>query len=317
MTAKYNFMKHRKLFFAISLVLIAFILGFAVIFGVPMDIQFKGGAMVVLGYEGEPDMKDVQSIVSGVFGSGLTFQEGSDIATGDATLTVSLPGAETVTAEQLEKALVSVQSSYPDNHFEQLSMSNVNPTIGHEFFQKSWVAVAAACILILVYIAIRFREIGGMPAGIMAIIALINDLTVVFGVFVVLQIPLSGNFIAAMLTILGYSINDTVVMYDRIRENEGLYGKKLGFESLVNASINQSLRRSVNTTLTTCMALLTVCVVSVLFGLDSIFTFALPLMIGMISGLYTSLFITTSLWVTWENFRVKHGIGKKKGKASK
>ena len=153
-----------------------------------------------------------------------------------------------------------------------------------------------------------------MPAGVMAIIALINDLTVVFGVFVVLRIPLSGNFIAAMLTILGYSINDTVVMYDRIRENEGLYGKKLGFESLVNASINQSLRRSVNTTLTTCMALLTVCVVSVLFGLDSIFTFALPLMIGMISGLYTSLFITTSLWVTWENFRVKHGIGKKKGK---
>ena len=98
-------------------------------------------------------------------------------------------------------------------------------------------------ILILVYIAIPLRKIGGMPAGVMAIIALINDLTVVFGVFVVLRIPLNGNFIAAMLTILGCSINDTVVMYDRIRENEGLYSKKLGFESLVNASINQSLRR--------------------------------------------------------------------------
>lgn len=314
MTAKYNFIQHRKVFFAISIALLVFIVGFAAIFGVPMDIQFKGGAMVVLGYEGEPDMQGVQSILSDVFGSGLSFQQGNDIATGESTLTVNLPGAETVTAQELEKALVSVQTTYPDNKFEQLEMSNVNPTIGKEFFQKSWVAVAAACILILIYIAIRFRKIGGAPAGVMAIIALLNDLTVVFGVFVVLRIPLNGNFIAAMLTILGYSINDTVVMYDRIRENESLFGKKPGFETLVNVSINQSLRRSVNTTLTTCMALLTVCIVSVVFGLNSIFTFVLPLMVGMVSGLYTSLFITTSLWVSWENYKTKHQIGAKKKK---
>ncbi len=312
MTAKYDFMKHRKVFFAISLVLVVLILGTALILGVPMDIQFKGGAMVVLGYQGDLDMSGVKTCVSDVLGNGLSFQQGNDIATGANSLTITMPGAQTVTAEQMEDALQNLGEAYPDNQFEQLQIRNVNPTIGREFFQKSWVAVAAACLLILIYIALRFRKIGGLPAGVMAIIALINDLFIVFGVFVVLRIPLNGNFIAAMLTILGYSINDTVVMYDRIRENESLYGRKMGFVTLVNNSINQSLRRSVNTTVTTCVALATVCVVAVMFGLDSIFTFALPLMIGMISGLYTSLFITTSLWVTWEEYKEKHHIGKKK-----
>ncbi len=312
MTAKHDFMKHRKVFFTISLVLVAFILGTALILGVPMDIQFKGGAMAVLGYQGELDLSGVKATVSDVLGSGLTFQQGSDIATGANSLTITMPGAQTVSAEQMEDTLDALQASFADNDFEMLKMNNVPPTIGREFFHKSWVAVGAACLLILAYIAVRFRKIGGLPAGVMAIIALLNDLLIVFGVFVVLRIPLNGNFIAAMLTILGYSINDTVVMYDRIRENESIYGRKLGFEALVNTSINQSLRRSVNTTVTTCMALATVCVIAVLFGLDSIFTFALPLMIGMISGLYTSLFITTSLWVTWENYKAKHHIGKKK-----
>lgn len=312
MTAKYDFMKHRKVFFTISIAIVIFILGTALVLGVPMDIQFKGGAMVALRYDGELDMAGVKSVATQALGSGLTFQQGNDIATGDNSLTVTMPGVKTVTAEEMEETLQALDASYPDNHFEMLEMNNVNPTIGREFFQKSWVAVAAACLLILAYIAFRFRKIGGLPAGVMAIIALINDLMVVFGVFVVLRIPLNGNFIAAMLTILGYSINDTVVMYDRIRENESIFGKKLGFEALVNSSINQSLRRSVNTTVTTCMALAVVCVVSVLFGLDSIFTFALPLMIGMVSGLYTSLFITTSLWVEWENYKVKHKTGKKK-----
>lgn len=316
MTAKRNFIKHRKAFFAVSIALLVLIFACAAIFGISMDIEFKGGAMVELQYQGEPDMAGVQSLLTQQFGSGVSFQQGNNIATEESSLTVNLPGVETVTAEELEGVLATLNEQYPDNAFSQLKTSNVNPTIGREFFQKSLVAVAAACVLILIYIAIRFRKIGGAPAGVMAIIALLNDLIVVFGVFVVLRIPLNGNFIAAMLTILGYSINDTVVMYDRIRENESLFGKKMPFEDLVNLSINQSIRRSVNTTLTTCMALATVCVVAVVFGLDSIFTFSLPLMVGMISGLYTSLFITTSLWVTWENYKKKHGIGKGKKKTA-
>ena len=104
---------------------------------------------------------------------------------------------------------------------------------------------------------------------------------VVFGVFVLLRIPLNGNFIAALLTILGYSINDTVVIYDRIRENSALYGKKqMSLAELVNLSVNQSFARSLMTSITTCLALGVVCVVSVIYRLDSIYSFAFPLLFG-------------------------------------
>ena len=125
---------------------------------------------------------------------------------------------------------------------------------------------------------------------------------VVFGVFVILRIPLNGNFIAAVLTILGYSINDTVVIYDRIRENSALYSKKqMGLAELVNLSVNQSFSRSLMTSITTCLALGVVCVVSVIYRLDSIYTFAFPLLFGMVSGVYSTICIATPLWVDWKS----------------
>ena len=164
-----------------------------------------------------------------------------------------------------------------------------------------------ALVLILVYIALRFKNIGGLTGGLMAVLALVNDLMVVFGTFVLLRTPLDGNFIAAMLTILGYSINDTVVVYDRIRENRALMGKKASFEELVNRSVNQSARRTLITTITTVMALGVLCIVAKLYGLDSIFTFAFPLMMGMISGVYTSLCVSTSAWMLWSERSPKSG----------
>lgn len=308
--AKHNIICKRKVFLSISAVIVIAIVAFSAVFGVSMDIQFKGGAVITLSYEGQLESATAQRAIEDVLGK-VSLQTGENVATGENSLTVTMPGAETVTTEQLGSVLAALDAACPDNHFEQLSMSNVNPTIGNEFLQKSLVSVLAAVVLIMAYIAFRFRKIGGLPAGVMAVIALLNDLIVVFGVFVVLRIPLNGNFIAAMLTILGYSINDTVVMYDRIRENESLFGNKMPFESLVNLSINQSLRRSINTTVTTCLALATVCVVATVFGLVSIFTFALPLLVGMISGVYTSLCITTSLWTMWDCYSRKHKKAKK------
>lgn len=303
--AKYSIISKRKTFLSVSGAILALVLVCSLVLGVSMDIQFKGGAMITLGYEGEIDLGGVQAVAEQALGSGVSLQTGENAATGEHSLTITLPGADTVDTAELAGLMTGLEEGYAANAFEQLSMSNVNPTIGKEFLAKSLVAVLAAIVLILIYIAIRFRKIGGLPAGVMAVIALINDLIVVFGVFVILRIPLNGNFIAAMLTILGYSINDTVVMYDRIRENRSLFGNRMPFDEMVNLSVNQSLRRSINTTVTTCLALCTICVVAVLFGLDSIFTFALPLMVGMISGVYTSLFITTSLWVYWEGGKKK------------
>ena len=301
-----DFVGLRKRFLTISSCLMAAIVLCAVVLGVHLDTEFTGGAMITLSYEGSFTTADVQKTASAALDStGLTLQTGENVATGDQTLKISMPGTETVTTEQVADLLDSLNESYPENHFEQLSLSNVSAAMGTKFLQKSLVAVVFALVLILLYIALRFKNIGGLTGGMMAVLALVNDLMVVFGTFVLLRTPLDGNFIAAMLTILGYSINDTVVVYDRIRENRTLMGKKASFEELVNRSVNQSARRTLITTITTVMALGVMCVVAKLYGLDSIFTFAFPLMMGMISGVYTSLCVSTSAWVLWSERKPK------------
>ena len=301
-TPHINFIGNRKKFYTFSCALIAIVLVFCAVFGVKMDVEFKGGSMVTLSYEGDVDLPSLKSEIGSQLGqSDLTLQTGSDIS-GNQTLTVTLPGSQTLTTEQLDDMLTTINEAHPENNFEQNEVSNVNATIGKEFLLKSLVALVAACVLILAYVAFRFRKIGGLKAGSTAIVALLHDMFVVFGVFVILRIPLNGNFIAAVLTILGYSINDTVVIYDRIRENSALYSKKqMGLAELVNLSVNQSFSRSLMTSITTCLALGVVCVVSVIYRLDSIYTFAFPLLFGMVSGVYSTICIATPLWVDWKS----------------
>ena len=244
-----NFVGMRKRFLTFSACLMAAIVLCAVVLGVHLDTEFTGGAMITLSYENSFEMSVVQKAASEALGSnGLTLQTGENVATGEQTLKISMPGTETVTTDEVQTLLDSLNESCPDNSFAQPSLSNVSAAMGTKFLQKSLVAVVFALVLILAYIAYRFKNIGGLTGGMMAVLALLNDLMVVFGTFVLLRVPLDGNFIAAMLTILGYSINDTVVVYDRIRENRGLLGKKAGFQELVNHSINQSARRTIITT---------------------------------------------------------------------
>lgn len=300
-TPSINFIGNRKKFYTFSCALLALVLVFCGVFGVKMDVEFKGGSMITLAYEGDADLNDLKSTISTELNkSNLTLQTGSDIS-GNQTLTVTLPGSDTLTTEELDSLLATLNEQYPDNAFVQNEVSNVDATIGKEFMLKSIVALVAACVLILLYVAYRFRRIGGLKAGSTAIVALLHDMLVVFGVFVILRIPLNGNFIAALLTILGYSINDTVVIYDRIRENSALYSKKqMSLAELVNLSINQSFARSLMTSITTCLALGVVCIISVIYRLDSIYSFAFPLLFGMVSGVYSTICIATPLWVDWK-----------------
>ena len=301
-----DFVSLRKRFLTISGCLMAAIVLCAVVFGVRLDTEFTGGAMITLRYEDSFNLSDVQATAAEALGSkDLTLQTGENVATGEQTLKISMPGTETVTTDEVQTLLDSLNEQYPENAFAQLSLSNVSAAMGTKFLQKSLVAVIFALAVILLYIAFRFKNIGGLTGGMMAVLALLNDLMVVFGTFVLLRTPLDGNFIAAMLTILGYSINDTVVVYDRIRENRTLMGKKATFEELVNHSVNQSARRTIITTVTTVMALAVMCIISKLYGLDSIFTFAFPLMMGMLSGVYTSLCVSTSAWVLWTERKQK------------
>ena len=296
-----NFVGNRKKYYAFSGVLIAVVVLFSFVFGVKMDVEFKGGTMLTLGYQNEIDLEAVETTIETATGqTDLTLQTGTDIA-GIQTLTVTMPGSDNMTTEEVGALLTTLNEQYPDNAFDENEINNVNPTIGKEFLLKSVVAVVTACLLILVYVAYRFRKVGGLEGGATAIVALLHDLIIVYGVFVLLRIPLNGNFIAAMLTILGYSINDTVVIYDRIRENSALYGKRqMSRGELVNLSINQSFGRSLMTSITTCVALGVVCVVSIVFKLESIFTFALPLLFGMISGVYSTVCIASQLCLDWQ-----------------
>ncbi len=295
-----DFAGRRKMFASISAGILAVVLLCAVVVGVRPDIEFTGCAVITLSYEGDADLALVEETAEQALDSaGLTLQTGENAATGQTTVKISMPGTATVTTEQVTELLDALEESCPENSFEQLSLSNVSATMGTKFLRKSLVAVVFALVLILAYIAVRFRNIGGLTGGMMAILALLSDLVVVFGTFVLLRTPLDGKFIAAMLTILGYSVNDTVVVYDRIRENRKLMGKKVPFVEVVNHSVNQSARRTVVTTVTTVAALAVLCIIAKLYALDSIFTFAFPLMMGMISGVYSSLCLSTSAWLIW------------------
>ena len=199
-----DFVALRKRFLTVSSCLMAAIVLCAVVFGVRLDTEFTGGAMITLRYEDSFALSDVQATAAEALGSkDLTLQTGENVATGEQTLKISMPGTETVTTDEVQTLLDSLNEQYPENAFAQLSLSNVSAAMGTKFLQKSLVAVVFALAVILLYIAFRFKNIGGLTGGMMAVLALLNDLMVVFGTFVLLRTPLDGNFIAAMLTILG------------------------------------------------------------------------------------------------------------------
>lgn len=310
-----DFVKNRKKYFIISaaLILIAIISTF--LFGVLLDIQFKGGAIITYSYEGELDKSSLETLVEDTIGLKVSVQQSTDIATGKENVVISVVDAKSLDAETQSRLTKTLNEKFAENKLELMQTSNVDPTIGNEFLMKSIVAVGVAMLLMIIYIAFRFRKIGGWSAGVMSVIALLHDCIVVYAVFVIFRLPLDLNFIAVLLTILGYSINATIVVYDRVRENKRLHSREWSFDMLVNKSINQSVSRSVNTTVATLIAMVVVCIVGIVFNLNSIFTFAFPLTIGLVCGCYSSLCIAVPLWTVWQDHKAnKTGYKKTKQK---
>lgn len=299
----FDFIGKKKIFFIISACLILIIALTSVIGGVKMDVQFKGGTIVTYAYEGTIDENELKNLVENTIDMNvsLNFKGGiSGKDSFDITLTET-KGLDSAKQNALSDALIA---KYGDQ-IELLSNTSVDPVIGKEFFYKSIVAVAFAALVLIIYIGFRFKKIGGWSAGVMAVVALFHDVIIVFGVFVIFRMPLDYNFIAVILTILGYSINDTIIIYDRIRENEKLYGVKKGLDSLVNKSINETMARTINTTISTMISMVVISVVAFVSGVTSILSFSFPLLIGLLSGTYSTVFIAGPLWVTWQNYRMK------------
>ncbi len=164
----------------------------------------------------------------------------------------------------------------------------------------------------IIYIGFRFRKIGGWVAGCCSVVALLHDMFFVYACCVICRFDIDSNFMAVLLTILGYSINATIIIYDRIRENRKLYGAEASLSDLVNMSVTQSFGRSLHTTVTTVIAMVTICVVALIAGVSSILSFAFPLVIGLLAGVYSSNCIAPTLWTIWQG-----AIDKKKAAANK
>lgn len=297
---KLDIIGKRKRYFIISLVAMVLVLLITIVIGPKLDIQFKGGSIATYSYTGEITPEAFEKTVEDFLGQDVTVQQQENSVTGQMSMVVSLTSDQNLTTETQTKLLETLQEAYADNEVEASDVNNVDPTMGKEFLKKCLVAVVFASVIMIVYIGLRFRKIGGASAGVVSVIALLHDILVAYGVFVLLGFTINDNFIAVVLTILGYSINDTIVIYDRIRENKRYYGDKMKLGELVNMSINQCLRRTVTTSLTTAMALLCICVVALMMNVNSILSFAVPMMVGVISGLYSSVFLSGSLWTLWQ-----------------
>ena len=296
----YNFVGHRKVYFTISALILAACVLCATFFGIKLDIQFKGGSIITYNYEGSIDETGLKKDIESVLNEKISIQKTKNAITGSDNLVVSLADPKGISSEKQIELTNKIEEKYAENNIQTLSINIVDPTIGKEFLTKCIVAVAFASALMILYVGFRFRTIGGVSAGVMAVIALFHDIIVVFATFVILRIPLNDSFIAVVLTILGYSLNDTIVIYDRIRENKKIHGNRYSIGELVNMSVSQCLTRSIATTLTTVMSMVVVCVLAYMYNVNSILTFAFPMIIGMLSGVYSSICIAGPLWVMWQ-----------------
>ena len=293
----------RKLWFTIPCVVLVVTLVASLVFGVELDINFRGGSLVTYSFEGSVDKGQFEDTIQQAFGQQISVQEQQDVVTGRTNYVANLSVKEGISPDQQIAITSALQEKFPDNKIEVVSTSNVDPAIGRDFFVKSMVAVAAAAVLMILYIAYRFRRMGGWSAGVFSVVALLHDVMYVFAAFVLVRFPIGDSCIAVALTLLGYSINATIVVYDRIRENKRLLGSKVTVDEVVNVSINQSLTRSINTTVSTVIAMGTVCVISVIYHVESILVFSLPMLIGMVAGAYSSVCLAGPLWATWQNYK--------------
>lgn len=295
-----KFYSKRKIFFAISFTIM--LVGIISLFinGINLSIQFKGGAIIKYSYVGEIDSEKAADKASEILNRDTEAQLTDDLATHSKKLVLNLSGNNGLEASDQEKLDKELKAEFPEAKLELAESNVVEPFIGKRFLIKSLAAIALTSLFIVVYVRFRFKKISGMSAGIIGLIALLHDVLVVFFTFIIFKMPINDSFIAVTLTIIGYSINDTIVIYDRIRENQP-YFKKKSFEELVDTSINQTLTRSINTNMATSVSILIVCVLAYIYNIDSIKTFAIPMFIGSISGCYSTICLAGPLLVMWHN----------------
>jgi preprotein translocase subunit SecF len=302
-----NILGKKKIYFAISLVLIIASAASLIIQGFNLDTDFAGGMAVTYEIKNEFEVKDVEAIVSEALGVN---QKASSVQKSENNEVIIKFGYDNALKNDEERATfaderIGAIQTHLSEKYETVELKNkdiVSPSTGKELARSAvWMSILAA-IAILVYVTFRFEFVSGACA----VIALVHDVLILCGIYSISRIAIDTNFIAAVLTVLGYSINATIVVFDRIRENTR-HAKKQTYSEIANTSINQTLSRSINTTATT---LLTIGMVYIM-GVTSIKAFALPIIIGIFIGTYSSIFIAGTVWATWKDSAVKTKTNKK------
>ena len=281
----YDFCAKKKVILGILIgVLAALVIGI-IARGVDLAIEFKGGTIISYTYQGDVDTKAVSDTVKSIVNTSITVRTGESLDSDAKQITISFTSNEGLTADRQTELTNALRENFADNDFALYDSNDVAPTSGREFLLKCLVAVIFAAIVVIIYIAIRFRNIGGWSAGVCSVFALLHDILVAVTVTILFGFEFNSNLVAVILTILGYSINNTIVIYDRIREDRKLM-PKASLDELINVSCTQSLTRSIRTSITTISTMLIVTIVVLIKGYDSLLSFSVPLMFGLISGTY-------------------------------
>lgn len=277
-----DFIKNRKIWFSISGVILIIGLVLGLTRGINLGIDFTGGTLMEIEFHEYVPTEEVKEIID-------KYDENSNInMLGSEKTTVQIRMNEDFNNEQRTEIFEDFKVKYDLVDEDFLRADQFGPTVGKEIQNKALIAIVLASIGMLIYIALRFE----LSFALSSIIALIHDILIVLAMYSILSIPVNSPFVAAILTVLGYSINDTIVIFDRIRENLKL-AKKADYIKVANDSISQSIHRSINTSLTTLVTI----VALYILGVDQVREFALPLIIGVTAGTYSSIFIASPVWI--------------------
>jgi SecD/SecF fusion protein len=284
----FDYMGHKAWWFALSgVIIIAGLLSLFIrgggnpVHGLKYGLEFKTGTRINVAFEKTPSLGDVRGIVTGQGYADPQIQQTSRVGTGKASFQIQ---TGTLTVKQQDDLTTALNKAF--TIAGQPEVQTVGPTFGREVISASWKAAIIALLLIMAYVSVRFA----WKFAIGAIVAEFHDLFVVIGVYSILGREVTTGTIAAVLTILGYSLYDTVIVFDRIRENAPRM-TRARYGDMVNRSIWETLTRSINTTLITMLPV----VALVLFGGATLGDFALPLLVGVVSGAYSSIFVASPI----------------------
>jgi len=277
-----------KLWFAMSLIIIIIGMGFIATKGLNLGIDFKGGTALTINMNQKYNKADVDKIIDkhakGEYIS-KSINDGKEIE-----ITVK---SDALTADQTATMLKEIKTQFKSSSL--VSENTIGASIGTELKSKAITALIVAMIFMLVYVGFRFE----FKFAAAAIIALIHDILITITVFAVFQITVNATFIAAILTVVGYSINDTIVIFDRVRENQKIM-RKASIEDITNTSVTQTMARSINT-----VATVLICIFSVYVFVPSMRELSFPLLFGIGVGCYSSIFIASPMWVLLKNRKKK------------